>query len=355
VRRSRWLASGVAWLLVVAVAGCGGTGTTQPGATQASSKTVRVGVAYDIGGPGDKSFNDAVAAGVERTKEHLEVEIREFEAQKNETDNDKYLRLKLLCETGYNPVIAVGFTYAGDPNTGPLIRATRDCPNTRFAIIDDVSIQAPNVANLVFSEEQGSYLVGAIAALKTRTGRIGFVGGCQVDQIRKFQAGYEAGARAIRPSIIVDVAYLSTLAEKCSGFNNPGKAQTVTGGIYDRGVDIVFQAAGGSGNGVFRAALSRHKFAIGVDSDQYQTVSSDLRGVILTSMIKRVDQAIFTFVSDLADGRFSPGTTRFDLEHDGVAYSTSGGRVDDIKPRVEALREKIISGQTVVPTTLPSG
>jgi basic membrane protein A len=352
MRRSRLLAAGAAWSLLLAGAGCGDTGTTQPQATGSATTTaVRVGVAYDIGGRGDKSFNDAAATGVERLKQHLEVEIRELEAQKNESAEDQYQRLKLLCDTGYDPVIAVGFVYAGDPETGPMIRAARGCPNTKFAIIDDASVQAPNVSNLVFAEEQGSFMVGAVAALKTRTGRVGFIGGCQVSQVTKFQAGYEAGVDAARKGITVDSAYLSTAAENCSGFNNPDKAQTVAEGMYARGADILFHAAGGSGLGVFRAALSRHKFAIGADSDQYHTVTPDLRGVVLTSMLKRVDQAVFTFVSDYAAGRFAAGPVRFDLERDGVGYATSGGHLDDIQPRLETLRKKIVDHQIVVPTT----
>ncbi len=133
-----------------------------------TKKNVKVGLAYDIGGRGDKSFNDAAAAGLEQAKTELNIEAKELPASATETENDKYARLKLLCQGGYNPVIAVGFVYAGvDPANGPLAKAAKDCPDTKFAIIDDGSAPAPNVANLVFAEEQGSYLVGAAAALKS--------------------------------------------------------------------------------------------------------------------------------------------------------------------------------------------
>ena len=205
---------------------------------------MRVGIAYDVGGRGDKSFNDAAAAGLERAKVDLDIQAKEMEAQRGEGDDDRYSRLKLLCDAGYNPVIAVGLVYAGDPRTGPLVRAVRDCPKVDFAIVDDASVSAPNLANLVFAEEQGSFLVGAAAALKSTARHIGFISGCAVDVLRKFQAGCQAGARDILATIKIDVDYLSTVADNCSGFNDPVKAKAVAASMYAAGADIVFQAAG---------------------------------------------------------------------------------------------------------------
>jgi len=279
------------------------------------------------------------------------VETKELSAVANETEADKYARLKLLCQGGYNPVIAVGFVYAGaDPANGPLAKAAKDCPNTKFAIIDDSSVTAANVASLVFAEEQGSYLVGAAAALKSTTGHIGFIGGCKVDLIGKFEAGYVAGAKAVNPSIKVDVNYLSTVADKCSGFNDPAKGQTAATGMYDAGADIVYQAAGGSGSGVFAAAKAKGKKAIGVDSDQYNTVDPSLRDVILTSMLKRVDTAVYEMVKSVGAGSALTGTQLFDLKRDGVGYSTSGGFIDDIKSKLDAYKQDIIDGKIKVPT-----
>ena len=337
-------------VIALGLAACGGNdnggGTTTPTKT-----TVKVGMAYDIGGRGDKSFNDAAAAGLEKAKTDLNIDAKELPAAANETENDKYARLKLLCQGGYNPVIAVGFVYAGvDPANGPLAKAAKDCPNTKFAIIDDASATAPNIANLVFAEEQGSYLVGAAAALKSTTGHIGFIGGCKVDLIGKFEAGYIAGAKAVKPDIKVDSNYLSTVADKCSGFNDPAKGQTAAAGMYDAGADIVYQAAGGSGTGVFQAAKAKGKKAIGVDSDQYNTVDPAVKDVIMTSMLKRVDTAVFSFVESMGKNQFKAGTEVFDLKKDGVGYSTSGGFIDDIKSKLEDYKSKIVSGAITVPT-----
>jgi basic membrane protein A len=331
------------------MAACGSSNTPS-GTPSATKATVKVGLAYDIGGRGDKSFNDAAAAGLEKAKTDLNVETKELSAGANETENDKYARLKLLCQGGYNPVIAVGFVYAGvDPANGPVSKAAKDCPNTHFAIIDSV-VDASNVASLVFAEEQGSFLVGAAAALKSTAGHIGFVGGCKVDLIAKFEAGYIAGAKAVNPNIKVDSNYLSTVADKCSGFNDPAKGKTAAEGMYDGGADIVYQAAGGSGTGVFQAAKEKGKKAIGVDSDQYNTVDPALKDVIMTSMLKRVDTAVFDFVKSAGSGSALTGVQVFDLKKDGVGYSTSGGFVDDIKSKLDDYKQKIISGQITVPT-----
>jgi len=336
-------------VVALGMAACGNdSGSGEPTPTKS---TVKVGMAYDIGGRGDKSFNDAAAAGLEKAKAELNVETKELPASANETENDKYARLKLLCTSGYNPVIAVGFVYAGaDPKTGPLAKAAADCPDTKFAIIDDASVTAANVASLVFAEEQGSYLVGAAAALKSTTGRIGFIGGCKVDLIGKFEAGYIAGAKAVKPDIKVDVNYLSTVADRCSGFNDPAKGQTAAAGMYDAGADIVYQAAGGSGTGVFQAAKAKGKKAIGVDSDQYNTVDPAIKDVIITSMLKRVDTAVYDFVSAMGKDQFVAGVQVFDLKKDGVGYSTSGGFVDDIKSKLEDYKSKIVAGTITVPT-----
>lgn len=339
--------------VALGVAACGGSGDTKSSGTASGSsqKTVKVGLAYDIGGRGDKSFNDAAAAGFDKVAKELKVEKKELEAAPNESETDKYTRLKLLCQGGYNPIIAVGFAYAGnDPANGPLAKAAKDCPSTHFAIIDDSSVTANNVASLVFAEEQGSFLVGAAAALKSKSGTVGFVGGCNVPLIKKFEAGYAAGAKAVNPSVKVSVNYLSTPADKCSGFNDAAKAETSTGGLIDAGADVIYQAAGGSGTGVFKAVKAKGKLAIGVDSDQYNTVTADLKDVIITSMLKRVDTAVYDFVKGDAAGTFKSGATTFDLKADGVGYSTSGGKVDDIKTKLDEYRQQIISGSIKVPT-----
>jgi basic membrane protein A len=334
--------AGTLALLTAALAACGGS--TEPNPTTSDKPKIKVGLAYDIGGRGDKSFNDAAAAGLDLARESLDIETQELPATVGESEADKLTRLTTLCKGGYNPVIAVGFAYAGS-----LAQAATECPDVKFAIIDSV-VDAPNVAGLVFAEEQGSFLVGAAAALKSTTGHIGFVGGCSVDLIAKFEAGYIAGAKAVNPDIKVDSNYISTPAAGCPGFNDPAGGKTAALGMYDAGADIVYQAAGGSGTGVFQAAAEKGKLAIGVDSDQYNTVDPALKDVILTSMLKRVDVAVFNFVRDFADDKFTAGPTVFDLKKDGVGYSTSGGFVDDIKSKLDDYKAQIVAGTIVVPT-----
>ncbi|MEV8513866.1 BMP family ABC transporter substrate-binding protein [Dactylosporangium sp. NPDC051484] len=346
-------AASVAFVALGSVAACGGDkGSTGSGSSAAPEKKhLKVGLAFDIGGRGDKSFNDSAAAGLDRVKSDMNVEVKDLAAVANESENDKYSRLKLLCDAGYNPVIAVGFAYDGaDAKNGPLARAAKDCPTTRFAIVDG-GTQADNVAALTFAEEQGSYLVGVAAALKSKTGTVGFIGGCQVDLIKKFEVGFAAGAKAIKADIKVLTNYLSTPADSCKGFNDPAGGKTAASGMYDQGADIVYAAAGGSGTGVFEAAKDKKTLAIGVDSDQYNTVTDDsLKPVIMTSMLKRVDNAVFNFVKDYAANNFKAGGTVFDLKTDGVGYATSGGQVDDIKDKLDAAKADIVSGKVTVPS-----
>jgi len=347
-------AAAVAFVALGTIAACGddkGSTGSDNGSAPAAKKNVKVGLAFDIGGRGDKSFNDSAAAGLDKVKSDLNLEVKDLAAVAGETENDKYSRLKLLCTSGYNPVIAVGFVYDGaDAKNGPLARAAKDCPNTKFAIVDG-GTQADNVADLTFAEEQGSYLVGVAAALKSKKGTVGFIGGCQVDLIKKFEAGFTAGAKATKPDIKVLTNYLSTPADSCKGFNDPAGGKTAASGMYDQGADIVYAAAGGSGSGVFQAAKEKSALAIGVDSDQYNTVSdASLKPVIMTSMLKRVDNAVFNFVKDYAAGNFKAGATVFDLKADGVGYATSGGQIDDIKDKLDAAKADIVSGKVTVPT-----
>jgi len=347
-------AAAVAIVALGSIAACGDDKGDEPGSSTSSGtakKNVKVGLAFDIGGRGDKSFNDSAAAGLDRVKSDLNVEVKDLAAVAGESENDKYTRLKLLCTSGYDPVIAVGFVYDGaDSKNGPLARAAKDCPKTKFAIVDG-GTAADNVANLVFAAEQGSFLVGAAAALKSKTGTVGFIGGCQVDLIKSFEVGFAAGAKAAKPGINVLTNYLSTPAEACKGFNDPAGGKTAATGMYDQKADIIYAAAGGSGTGVFEAAKAKSTLAIGVDSDQYNTVTdASLKPVIMTSMLKRVDNAVFNFVKDFSDGKFKAGVTVFDLKADGVGYATSGGQVDDIKTQLDAFKADIVSGKITVPT-----
>ncbi len=335
---------------VLSLSACGDddNSTATPGATTQTQqkKSVKVGLAYDIGGRGDKSFNDSAAAGLEKVKSELNLDIKELAAKANEPETDKEERLRLLAKGGYNPIIGVGFAYAT-----PLTKVSKEFPNVQFGIIDGVVEGATNVEGHVFAAEQGSYLVGVAAALKSKTGNVGFVGGCTVPLIQAFQAGFEAGVKAAKPTAKVQVKYLSTPAQKCSGFNDPAAGQTTATGMYEGGADVVYQVAGGSGGGVFKAAAAKSAFAIGVDSDQYQSADASVKEVIITSMLKRVDNAVFDLVKRAGEGKFKGGVHQWDLTNEGVGYSTSGGKIDDVKAQVEEAKQKIVSGSTKVPTT----
>jgi basic membrane protein A and related proteins len=315
---------------------------------------LKVGLAFAAGGPDDHGFNELALQGLDRARSQLKGSVgsvKALSARANESEDDQYDRLSLLCKAGYDPVIALGFSYAGeDPAGGPLARAAKDCPDTRFAIVDSDAVVQKNVADLVFSNEQGAYLAGVAAALKTATGSVGFVGACPIPLIQEFLAGYRAGVRSVRSDMAVDVAYAGADAGHCD-FTDTTPARNAADGLYASGAGVVFQVAGGAGIGVFQAAAAAGEKAIGVDADQYQTVDASLRPVILTSMIKRVDVAVYDFISTVAADRFTSGVRRYDLADDGLSYATSGGQINDITSRLDEDRKKIISGQIVVPTT----
>ena len=317
---------------------------TDSGDAPAASSDVKVGMAYDVGGRGDQSFNDSAAAGLDQAVEEFGMESQESEAEDGEAESAREERLRTFADAGYNPIIAVGFAYAAS-----IAKVSEEYPEVNFAIIDDSSVEADNVASLVFAEEQGSFLVGAAAALKTETDQIGFVGGVETPLIQKFEAGYVAGAEAVNPDIEVDVTYLTQVPD-FSGFADPAKGKTAAQGMYDNGADIVYHAAGGSGGGVFEAASESGNLAIGVDSDQYNTADPSVQDVILTSMLKNVNVAVYEYLSAVEEGDISTGVTTYDLAVDGVGYSTSGGFVDDIVDQLDEFKQQIIDGEITVPT-----
>jgi basic membrane protein A len=331
------------------VAAGASSATAAPAAPTGDASGLKVGLAYDIGGRGDGSFNDAAAAGLEKAVADLGVvkeNTKELAAAANESEDAAATRLRQLVSEGYNPVIAVGFKYATALKT-----VAGESPQTQFAIVDDSSVELPNVKPLVFAEEQGSFLVGAAAALKTQTCKIGFVGGVEQPLIQKFQAGYVQGAKAVAPDIQIDIKYLSPAGD-FSGFNDAAKGQVVASGQLDAGADVLYHAAGASGQGVFQAVKAANKMAIGVDSDQYNVPAyADVKDIIITSMLKRVDVAVYDYINAVSAGDTSTLPAVFDLTVDGVGYATSGGRIDDIVPDLEAYKAAIISGQIKVEST----
>jgi len=324
-----------------------GGDTAAGGSSSGGGEDLKIGVAYDTGGRGDRSFNDSAIAGVEAAIEQYGGEVRDLSP--NSDASNRVELLTQLADEGYNPVIAVGFAY-GDV-IGDVVE---QYPDTTFAIIDSSveEIGADNLTGLLFAEEQGSFLAGVAAALKTETDSIGFVGGVETPLIQKFEAGYVAGAQAVNPDIQVAVQYISPAGD-FSGFNDPARGQIVAQGMFDGGADIVYHAAGGSGLGVFQAAAASNGRAIGVDSDQYNTVDDPaLQAVIMTSMLKRVDNAVQAFIDSFVEGNVEGGSDVVnDLESEGVGLSTTGGFIDDIQADIDDYRQKIIDGEIEVPTT----
>ncbi|WP_249350534.1 BMP family protein [Microbispora sp. H10836] len=352
-RISRLAAATAGGALLMAAAACGGGGegaTTEASAGASSAPPAaaqaKVGLAYDIGGRGDGSFNDAAAAGLDKAVSELKVEKKELEATAGETDAQKEERLRLLASGGFNPVIAVGFAYSGS-----VAKVAKEFPEVKFAIVDDDAAKGDNITNLMFAEEQGSFLVGVAAALKSEKGNVGFVGGVDVPLIHKFEAGFEAGAKAVKPDIKIQSKYL-TQPPDFSGFGDPAKGKTAAQGMYDAGADVVYQAAGGSGAGVFEAAQAAKATAIGVDSDQAALPAyAGFKDVIITSMIKKVDVAVFDFLKNYSTGAVKSGPSVYDLKAGGVDYSTTGGKIDDIKSKIDEYKQKIINGEISVPTS----
>lgn len=326
----------------LALSACGGS-QTDAGATSGGASEVKACLAYDVGGRGDQSFNDSAAKGLDRAKSELGIETEEVEASQGENDAAREDRLNQLVAAGCTHIIGVGYIYAT-----AIGNAAEANPDTSFAIIDDASkaSKGENVAQLTFKEHEGSFLVGAAAALKSKSGKIGFIGGTEVPLIQKFEAGYVAGAKHINPDIEVKVRYL---AEDGSGFADPAAGKTAADGMYDKGADVIFHAAGGSGAGVFEAAANADKMAIGVDSDQAKTADPKVRDVIITSMVKNVNVAVYEYIKAATEGTDQSGNIVFGLKEGGVSYSTTGGHIDDITDKLDSLKKKIIDGQITVP------
>jgi basic membrane protein A len=336
--------------------------TTAPDGTTAapSGDAPTVGLVYDTTGRGDQSFNDAAAAGLERAKSELGVTFTE--AVPNEDGSNRKELLDLAAASS-DIIIGVGFLFEGD-----AAAVGKANPDKTFGVVDSSMLDfttdptgatpyGDNIVGLVFSEEQGSFLVGAAAALKSTTGKLGFIGGVKNvgGLIEKFEAGFKAGAKAVNPDIQVVSNYI-TEAPDFDGFTAPDQARDIATAMYDGGADVVYHAAGASGAGLFEAAKASSDakgtklWAIGVDSDQYNTSDPAVKDYILTSMLKRVDVAVFELIKAQMDGNIKGGPIRYDLSVDGVGYATSGGFVDDIADQLETFKADIVSGKIVVPT-----
>jgi basic membrane protein A len=316
--------------------------------TAPAANAVKIGVVFDVGGRGDKSFNDGAAAGAVRAEKELGATIRYIEPGES---SDREAGLRLLAAEHMDLVVGVGFIFTDD-----LDQLAKEYPSVRFAGIDySVSTDAKgnpimppaNVAALRFREEEGSFLVGAIAGLVTKTKTVGFVGGMNVPLIQKFAAGYETGIKQVCPRCRVITQYAGVTPD---AFRNPGKGKEMAFSQYQQGADIIYHASGSTGLGVFEAARQSGKLAIGVDADQY----AEMPGFILTSMVKRIDNALFEVVKRVKDGKFSGGIYDFGLAQDGVGYVYDEHNraliPDAVRQQVEQLKAQVVAGKITVPS-----
>lgn len=302
-----------------------------------SLANLKIGLVLDKGGKDDKSFNSAAYQGAMKAKDTLKATVKYVEAS---DDNSFEPLLRAFAQKDFDLIIAVGITQAD-----ALKKVAGQFPKKHFAIVD-ADIQAPNVRSLLFQEHEGSYLVGAIAAMTTKTGTLGFVGGMDIPLIRRFEMGYAAGAKKINPKIKVISGFVGVTGD---AWNNPPRGKELALNQYGGGADIVFAAAGASNFGVFDAAEEKKKFAIGVDSNQNWIKP----GFILTSMLKRVDVAVYSACEDVKAGKFTAGVKRFGLENQGIDFSVDEHNKklmsETVQKKAENLKMEIIQGKIQVP------
>jgi len=324
-------------------AGGGGVASSdRPGATN-------VGIVLDVGGRGDKSFNDGAYAGADSAIKILHPNVRFIEPGDG---SDREAGLRLLAAEEMDLVIGVGFIFSDD-----ITNLAKEYPAVSFACVDyalgvddkgNVIAPPPNVAALKFREEEGSFLVGALAALVGKSKKIGFVGGMDIPLIHKFEAGYRAGVKAVCPDCTVIAQYAGVTPE---AFKNPSKGKELALSQYQSGVNVIFHASGSTGLGVFEAARVTNKLAIGVDSDQ----NDEAPGHVLTSMVKGVSASVFDAIKRVQNGTFKGGIYSFGLAEGGVGYIYDDRNKalipDSARARVEQLKQEIIAGRIKVPST----
>ncbi|MER5555103.1 BMP family ABC transporter substrate-binding protein [Streptomyces sp. NPDC002793] len=330
--------------LALSVTACGESSSSS--SSSSDSKAEKSAIAYDIGGRGDQSFNDAAYAGLARAEKDLGVKGTEAEPSDGEADADKVQRLTALARAGNNPVIGVGFAYA------PAIeKVAPKFPKVTFGIIDDASVTGENIANIVFNEEQGSYLAGVAAAKVTKTKTVGFIGGVETPLIKKFQAGFEQGVKETDPSVKVVPQYL-TQPPNFDGFSKPDLGKAAAQGQLDKGADVVYSAAGLAGSGAIEAVSKAGKWNIGVDSDQYkQEGLAAYKASILTSVTKDVEDSVFNLIKSVQDGKPQSGEVRYGLDKDGVGLSSSNPaftEMTEVIAAVDKAKKEIIDGKITV-------
>ncbi|WP_234535370.1 BMP family lipoprotein [Streptomyces shenzhenensis] len=338
-------------VIALAAAGCGKS-SQDSGATSTNSSGKYngkgIGLAYDIGGKGDQSFNDAAFAGFQKAEKEFGIGGRDIEPQDGESDADKVQRLDTLAKAGYNPIIGVGYSYA------PAVKeVAAKYPNITFGMIDDSTIQAKNVVDMVFAAEQSSYLAGVAAASATKKDHIGFIGGVDIPLIHTFEAGFDQGAKSVNPKIKIESQYLTQTAAE-GGFSSPDKGKTAAQGQIDAGADVIYHAAGLSGQGVIEAAATDKVWAIGVDSDQYgQSALAKYKDYILGSALKNVGGAVYDLVKSVHEGKPESGTVEGTLKTGGVGFADTNPKykaMTKVVAAVDKAKQDIIDGKVTVNT-----
>jgi basic membrane protein A len=337
-------------VMALIAAACGGGNPAQTGQGDAGEQATSAALAFDVGGRGDQSFNDAAYRGLQKAIDEGIVTQEDTDyIEPNASGSNRDDNVVNLADQGYDLVVAVGFAFSEGIN-----EIAGDYPDVNFAVVDGFAEEAPNVSNLTFKEHEGSFLVGAAAAMKSETGTIGFLGGQQgTGLIERFQAGYEAGAKEVNPDIEILVEYIG---DSTTAFNDPTRGEALSAKMYDAGADVIYHAAGASGAGLFKAAVEARQLAIGVDSDQSLTASPEQRRLILTSMLKRVDTAVYDAIRQTAEGSFQSGTQVFGLAENGVGYAVNQYNDNprllsqEIQSRLDELQQQIIGGEIQVPS-----
>ncbi len=301
-------------------------------ASVAQAADISPAVIFDMGGKFDKSFNQGVYDGVEKFKAETGIEYREFEVT-NEAQREQALRR--MAQRGANPILSIGFAQAG-----PLEIVAKEFPDTSFTIIDGV-VDLPNVRSVLFKEHEGSFLVGMLAAMASEGEPVGFVGGMDIPLIRKFACGYQQGAKYVNAETTVIENMTGTTP---SAWNDPGRGSELAKGQFDKGVKVVYAAAGGTGTGVYQAAKDSGKLAIGVDSNQNYLHP----GTMLSSMLKRVDVAGYNAFNDAMNGEWKPGIEVLGLAEEGVGWALDEHNesmiTDEMKAMLDEASAKIVSG-----------
>ncbi|MBN8586236.1 MAG: BMP family ABC transporter substrate-binding protein [Ignavibacteria bacterium] len=330
----------LSFILALTITSCGKKENTEN-----NTGKLKVGLVFDVGGRGDKSFNDAAYRGLEKAKQELGIEFEYIEPGPG-ADREAALR-QFSSRKDIAVIFGIGFIF-----TDEITKIAQEFPDKKYACVDytvDPSKTIPpNLVALEFREEEGSFLVGAIAGLMTKSNKVGFVGGMESPLIKKFQVSYEAGVKHVNPNGTILIGYAGVTGD---AFKNPGKGKEIALGQYNDGVDIIYHASGVTGLGVFEAAREMKKFAIGVDSDQ----NDEAPGYIITSMVKVVDVSVYEVIKEVKEGKFKGGRVEtFGLKTKGVDYAYTDKNKhlipEEVRTKVEAIRQEIIDGKITIPT-----